>query len=367
MQLPRDPSRRAVAAGLAGIVLAGCGASSGRLHEPSFSPEPTEEPEPEPTEEPEPEPTEEPEPLTWPLTGIEYDGEELPARTALAVKVENSVSSRPQTGLEFADLVFEQQVESGITRFNAMYHSVVPETIGPIRSVRPMDAALAAPIAGVQVFSGAQRAFTMRVRAAGVQTMTFDGADPGLARRGHRPAPHNVYADVETLYAYANTTEGPAQDLFHFSEDRDSSTARQVGEEPVNDISMVYSGATGSAPGWRWDPDAEVRGRPGGAWQRLENGVVQLTTDSNPIYATNVVVMRVDVAPSAADPRVPETLLRGSGEGAVFSGNRMAGLSWEKGDDDSAPLRLTRGGDPILLAPGITWVELLPHSGVLNY
>lgn len=361
MQLPREPSRRAVTAGLAGIVLAGCGVSSGRLHEPSFSPEPPEEPEPEPTEEPEPEP------VIWPLTGIEYDGSELPERTALAVKVENSVQSRPQTGLEFADLVFEQQVEAGITRFNAMYHSVVPETIGPIRSVRPMDAALAAPIAGVQVFSGAQPPFTARVRDAGVQTMIFDASDPGLARRGNRPAPHNVYADVETLYAHANTTEGPAQDLFHFSEDRDSATAAQVGEEPINEIAMTFSGPTGSAPGWRWDPEAEVRGIPGGAWQRLENGVEQLTADSNPIRATNVVVLRVEMAPSEADPHVPETLLRGSGEGVVFTGNRVASLTWEKGGEDSAPLRLTREGDPILLAPGITWIELLPHSGVLSY
>ena len=80
-----------------------------------------------------------------------------------------------------------------------------------------------------------------------------------------------------------------------------------------------------------------------------------------------MVVLRVDVAPSQADPRVPETLLRGSGEGVVFIGNRMAGLIWEKGEDDAAPLRLLRGGEPVLLAPGITWIELLPHSGVLSH
>jgi hypothetical protein len=74
--------------------------------------------------------------VLWPLTGIESGA--VPPHPALAVKVENSVDARPQTGLGAADMVWEEVVEGGITRFVAVYHSTLPPEIGPVRSVRPM-------------------------------------------------------------------------------------------------------------------------------------------------------------------------------------------------------------------------------------
>src|SRR5690606_41910517 len=77
-------------------------------------------------------------PATWPLTGVATD--EVAERPAMSVKIENSRQARPQTGLGDAGVVFEEMAEGGITRFNAVLHSSVPATLGPIRSLRPMDA-----------------------------------------------------------------------------------------------------------------------------------------------------------------------------------------------------------------------------------
>ena len=55
------------------------------------------------------------------------------------MKIENSIDARPQTGLNSADLVWEEVVEGGITRYVAVYDSHLPPVIGPVRSVRPMD------------------------------------------------------------------------------------------------------------------------------------------------------------------------------------------------------------------------------------
>src|SRR3954452_6001656 len=60
-------------------------------------------------------------PHAWPLTGVPVDA--VPSRPALAVKIENSVDARPQTGLNAADLLWEEVVEGGITRFVAVYSS----------------------------------------------------------------------------------------------------------------------------------------------------------------------------------------------------------------------------------------------------
>src|SRR3712207_2257043 len=87
--------------------------------------------------------------VLWPLTGVESEEDADVDRPALAVKIENSVQARPQTGLGDADVVWEEVVEGGIARYVAVYHSSFPEQVGPVRSVRPMDAAIAAPLRGL--------------------------------------------------------------------------------------------------------------------------------------------------------------------------------------------------------------------------
>ena len=52
----------------------------------------------------------------------------------LAVMVNNHVDARPQSGLIYADLVYEIVAEGGITRMMPFFLSNIPEKIGPVRS-----------------------------------------------------------------------------------------------------------------------------------------------------------------------------------------------------------------------------------------
>lgn len=113
---------------------------------------------------------EEPDPWRMPLTGVSID--ELPDRPALLVKVSNSPEARPQTGLDHADVVFEELTEGGITRFIAVFHSDLPDVIGPVRSARPVDTQV---ISGFGrpgfAYSGARpevRAMLARTRAVAI-------------------------------------------------------------------------------------------------------------------------------------------------------------------------------------------------------
>src|SRR2546422_5988262 len=60
-------------------------------------------------------------PAVCPLTGQRAPGGTVPNRPALAIKMENSPDSRPQTGLDTADILYEEAVEGGITRFVVIY------------------------------------------------------------------------------------------------------------------------------------------------------------------------------------------------------------------------------------------------------
>ena len=77
-----------------------------------------------------------------PLTDLSAPDRHVPARPALAVKVDNLASARPQYGLSAADVVYEEPVEGGITRFIAIYQCHDAPRIEPVRSARIIDPAI---------------------------------------------------------------------------------------------------------------------------------------------------------------------------------------------------------------------------------
>ena len=80
------------------------------------------------------------EPARMPLTGALLKfGQRPPNRPALVAKIDNVGAARPQTGLNQADVVFEEIVEARLTRFAAVFHSQGANPVGPIRSGRTQD------------------------------------------------------------------------------------------------------------------------------------------------------------------------------------------------------------------------------------
>src|SRR3954466_3555773 len=73
-----------------------------------------------------------------PLTGLPITDPAAAGRGALVVKIDNHPIARPQSGLNEADIVFEENVEE-LTRFAAVFQSNGSDPVGPIRSGRTQD------------------------------------------------------------------------------------------------------------------------------------------------------------------------------------------------------------------------------------
>src|SRR5690606_39906080 len=86
------------------------------------------------------------------------------SHAAVSAKIDNHWDARPQRGLERTDIVFEELVEGGITRYVAVWHSDVPEELGPIRSIRAMDPEIASPIGGIMLYAGGQEKIVSMMR-----------------------------------------------------------------------------------------------------------------------------------------------------------------------------------------------------------
>jgi hypothetical protein len=291
--------------------------------------------------------------IGWPLTGV---AGEPAARPAMSIKIENSNAARPQTGLQAADVVWEQMVEGGVTRFNAVYHSMIPEEVGPVRSVRPMDAGISAAYGGLIVFSGGQPPFVQATRDAGLQVLSHDGGQAGFFRSSDRFAPHNLYGTPQDFLDQADDAHSAAPPTqFTFARTAAAATAATAGT-PASSLAVNFPQAH---PGWTWDAGQ-------GLWLRTEDGAPATTTDTGQLTAVNVVVLRVDVVTTSyRDPGgapVPETVVVGSGEAVVATGGQTVTGTWSKPDDASPVTLTTADGSVIELAPGNTWVELLPTS-----
>ncbi|HEY6627897.1 MAG TPA: DUF3048 domain-containing protein, partial [Acidimicrobiia bacterium] len=118
----------------------------------------------------------------------------------VSIKVDNSPEARPQVGLAGVPLLVEYPVEGGITRFTAVVNRDVTGEMGPIRSLRPVDADLLSQLAPYVVATGGEPFVVQDLTATGVNIV-----DPQLLELftlGDRDDPlHNLFLLFDELFA----------------------------------------------------------------------------------------------------------------------------------------------------------------------
>ena len=283
-----------------------------------------------------------------PLTGLSVPAGS-PARPALAVKIDNHSAARPQVGIDRTDLVFEELVEGGITRYVALWQSSIPDEVGPVRSIRPMDPDIIAPFGGLVAFSGGQQRFVDAMDATGQISAIFDNDTTGLfSRSAVTAAPHNVIL-AAAEFANRNATVAPPAQQYAYAATLDGASA-VVDGTPISVINTRFSHS--SARSWTWSAAT-------GAYLRAQDGAPDLSVDGAQLKATNVVVLRVNVT---VDQGIPKTELIASGDASISTGGKTLAATWSK-NLQTAPIRLVDAhGVTIRLAPGNTWFQLVPNG-----
>jgi hypothetical protein len=286
-----------------------------------------------------------------PLTGLPDRTGVTTSRPSLAVKIDNAPDARPQAGLDLADAVFEEVVEGGVTRFIAVFHSAAPDSVGPIRSVRPMDPNIASALGGLFAYSGGIPEFKSLLRKAPVQDVNYDVATSAYRKEPGRPAPHNLFASPDALWKMASDKyHHPPPALFEYRV-----AGEPFGEAPAATLRIPYSQLSSAA--YTWDA-------PSGTWKRTQDGAPHTTVSGVQIAPENVIVQfvatrrlgYVDVSGAA----VSESIVVGEGDAWVLSAGRVTKGRWSK-PDAATPTRYTdAAGNPVKLTPGRTWVHYVP-------
>jgi len=301
-----------------------------------------------------------PTPTPTPMEIAPLRGTEVPAgsldHASIAAKIDNQILARPQVGLESADIVFEELVEGGITRYLAIWHSSIPEELGPVRSIRPMDPLIISPFGGIMCYSGGQHRFLVLIQAAPVYNCVHGAADTASVfyRTKSKAAPHNVILKAQDLLALHPDLKAPKQQ-FDYSADLSSSSAVVSGTE-TQKLSFVFS--TTSKPSWTYDSGRQL-------FLRDQRGVKDVDSEGAQLTATNVIALRVGITNLAGN--VPKTELVGGGEAWVSAGGSTVHGKWTKASSGDTIHLVDESGSPIELAPGNTWIELVPTAGSVAF
>ncbi len=302
-----------------------------------------------------------------PLTGRGAPGDKVPQRPALAVKIGNDPSSRPQSGLTQADIVYEEMAEGGITRYMAVYQCQSAPLIGPVRSVRWDDWNILQQYGhAILAYSGGILPWT--ADAASLPWIyNANGSIEPTANAYYRynssapPAslgpPYNYYTSTSALWGLFPAAKTPPPTAFQFS------TKVPVGATRVASVSIPFSGA--SPVVWQWDQTTRQ-------WLRFYNTQPDVDSTGKQLQATNVVIQMVQTRPgpyneSGPNSRDVESITTGTGTAYVLRHGIMAKGTWSRGTG----LNITRfsfpNGKPITLEPGTTWVELVPDSVSVSF
>jgi hypothetical protein len=288
-------------------------------------------------------------PPACPLTGEDPAKRVDLARHAVAVKIENSPSARPQHGLEAADIVYEEIVEGGITRFMAIYHCSTTEQAGPVRSARFDDPKIALPATRVLAYSGANSIVERELESKNMiaveedDSAAFYRVPPGVLQT------HNLFIDVGRLRRGIDARVRPPRPLFRYG-------PLQEGSKRARHVKINFTASNTIEYRWRND-----------AWGRYEAGAPFMLASGNQVRVPNVLIQEVEVSPSstivdsAGNPS-PDITLLGRGRALLFRDGRVIRGKWRTKKEGRAPVFTAKNGEEFVFAPGQTWVELIPSS-----
>jgi DUF3048 family protein len=299
-----------------------------------------------------PTPTPTPPETTCPLTGKDPEHGVDITRAAIAIKVEDSPEARPQSGLEHADLVFEEIVEGGITRFMAIFHCGDAPKVGPVRSARFDDPKIGKPFTKLLIYSGANSIVQGELEDR--KMLAFEENEiSGSALFRDPPGStsvHSLFANTKEIRKLpAAKRTRPPERIFEFG-------LVDEGAKKARSVSLNFT--AGNTIEWRWQ---------GNSWRRFEAGAPFFVGTGDQIAVPNVLVQEVEVDNSccirdvAGNPS-PDIKLEGSGRALLFRDGKVIKGRWTISSRRDAPVFETKSGDPLVFAPGPIWVELVPSK-----
>jgi hypothetical protein len=343
-----------------------------------------------------------------PINGDLFTSEEKDiwsTRRPMAIMIENHLDSRPQSGLQNADIVYEAVAEGGITRFmgifycNAAKGSQSKYDVGPVRSARTYFLDLASEYADYPLYAHVGGAncsaatpggpCTTAKKAQAIEQISQYGwnnagtwsdlSQFSLSYKACRREPertgevrateHSVYCSTTEMYNVAanrgltnlttvNKTSWDKNYRPWSFKQKDSPVSTDV----VANISFdFWAGYKDYSVSWKYDSSTN-------RYIRSNNGQVQIDFNTQePLYTKNLVVQYTKETRAVDVHGHLLYDLIGSGTGILYQNGGRQEITWSKANRISRTIYKDKSGAEVNFVPGMVWVEILPIGNKINY
>ena len=269
----------------------------------------------------------------------------------LVVKIDDTTQAHPQIGLEDADIVYIEQVEGGLTRLAAVYSSVIPQRIGPVRSARISDIEIMSQFGRVAfAYSGAQSKLLPVIAAANLQDLGAQRQSPTIFTTDpNRVQPYAMVLRADLLMQKIRDDK--------FQIDSAKSIGFKFGplQEGGTDTSkavMHWPAATYSAT---WSNDDS-------RWLLSHNNSVNVADSGIVLGPTTLIIQMVSIVPSEYKDKVggvtPLSQTVGSGKAYVLRDGQRFITTWSRASSEGGTTFSFADGTVMNFDPGQIWIAL---------
>lgn len=275
--------------------------------------------------------------------------------TPFMVMIENSTSSRPQSGLGSADIIYETSAEGGIPRFMAIFHKDMPDKIGPVRSVRPyfLDLALENNLPFAHC-GGSSDALISISQDTSIMSINEISSGEYFWRDAERQSPHNLYTSSENILNSIsdNGFLSAPKKFANFNKDYYSN-------QSLSSVSNIFLNLNKN-----YDTSYIYEDN---VYKKSMDGIAAIDASTNEQLAfSNVVIQKTTI--SLQDDNLHLDIdLTSEGEGYIFSNGRYVNAIWKKESKDDKTTFYDINGDIVPLSPGKTIWHILSNDTDISF
>jgi hypothetical protein len=283
-----------------------------------------------------------------------YVSEEEAGLRPIAVMIDNHYDARPSRGLSRANLVYESEVEGGITRLLAIYavNEDISE-IGPIRSARPYFIDWAEEFSSVFVHCGGSPEALVKIIKDNVNNINeFYNADT-FWRDKKIKAPHNIFTSLSKLKASRFYKEND-NNYFSWKYKEEDENCEIENQEIFIKFKEPYYAIL-----WKYDI---IKNN----YIRYVDNELHKDFNGDEITAKNIVLHFVDseVIDDKLRLRI-ETV--GKNKAVICLDGGCVEGEWKKENSSSRTKYYNKNGEECEFNPGTTWVEVIRDESILEY
>lgn len=277
----------------------------------------------------------------------------------LVVKIDDTRMAHPQIGVEFADVVYIEQVEGGLTRLAAVYSSYIPREIGPVRSARISDLELIAQYGKVGfAYSGAQSKLRPEIESGNLFDLGAQSMSSTIyTTDSTRTPPYAMVLRADLLLEYAS------QRGYEFSISKNMGWNFSEETELGLPITSAKIGWPASSYEAQWSQSDRV-------WKLNHNGNSNVSSTGSVLTADTFVIQIVSITDSIYKDKVggitPFSATVGTGRGYILRDGKFIEGIWTRLSAESGTTWRTSAGEEIPFSRGKLWVALTDKEPIFT-